>query len=56
MDIKNMNRTKRLSVSIDKTDQSLSDLLGEDYLNYRKLWDEAGKQGNPAPSFPVHLD
>ncbi len=56
MKIEDLNRTQRLSVNIDSSNMVLEKLLGKDYAEYRKVWEQAGEQGNKPPAFPVHLD
>jgi radical SAM protein with 4Fe4S-binding SPASM domain len=56
VEIEQLNRTQRLGLRIDTSNEKLTALLGKDYSDYRRSWEEAGRDGNLAPSFPLHLD
>ena len=53
---------KLIELKISRTSRLLNDkpsideYLGDDYKNYRKLWENSSKISEPAAEFPIHLD
>jgi len=50
-----LSRTNRFK-GVNEVDQYLSNLLGENYSNYRREWARTSQQDQSVPQAPVHLD
>ena len=53
--VEELSRTKRFK-GVKEVEQYLSNLLGENYSNYRREWARRSQQNQSVPQAPVHLD